>query len=203
MITRKVADRWAGLNEIAAIFGSGFVVVLLYLIRNSEPGLKNLMPLLFLNIPFLSQENMKIFWIFLKIGAILYGSVYVLFAFSDSEPVGRGLLTRTQLVDVIAVGQFTPGSVFSSVAFYWLANEWNVGGYISHGRCLPAFICFCYPVKPAGAPDAKVPFVLSFSGWCEYSNCFHHTDRLHQFCPGDHFGLAVYSDYPAQPGCNI
>jgi chromate transporter len=43
--------------------------------------------------------------------------VGVLFAFLDAELVTRGLLTRTQLIDAIAVGQFTPGPVFSSVTF--------------------------------------------------------------------------------------
>jgi len=66
---------------------------------------------------------MRIFLVFLKIGAILYGSGYVLFAFLDSELVAKGLLSRTQLVDAIAVGQFTPGPVFSSVTFVgWQMN---------------------------------------------------------------------------------
>ncbi|HXB94120.1 MAG TPA: chromate transporter, partial [Puia sp.] len=66
----------------------------------------------------------RIFFSFLKIGAILYGSGYVLFAFLDSELVSKGLLTRQQLVDAIAVGQFTPGPVFSSVTFV----GWQMGG---------------------------------------------------------------------------
>ena len=41
----------------------------------------------------------------------------MLFAFLDAELVAKGLLTRTQLIDAIAVGQFTPGPVFSSVTF--------------------------------------------------------------------------------------
>lgn len=56
-------------------------------------------------------------WSFLKIGSILYGSGYVLFAFLDTELVQKGLLTQQQLMDAIAVGQFTPGPVFSSVSF--------------------------------------------------------------------------------------
>jgi chromate transporter len=113
----------AGLNEIAVMFGAGFVVLLLYIGRRPGKELKSWVPLMFLNIPFLSQTNVKIFWIFLKIGAILYGSGYVLFAFLDSELVAKGLLTRTQLVDAIAVGQFTPGPVFSSVTFIgWQMN---------------------------------------------------------------------------------
>jgi chromate transporter len=131
----------AGLNEIAVMFGSGFVIMFLYIIRNSRPGPKSYIPFLFLNIPFLSQENMKIFWIFLKIGAILYGSGYVLFAFLDSELVARGMLTRTQLVDAIAVGQFTPGPVFSSVTFIgWQMNGMQGAILATIGVFLPSFV---------------------------------------------------------------
>jgi chromate transporter len=64
----------------------------------------------------LAPTNFNLFLIFLKIGAILYGSGY-LFCFFDAELVAKGLLTRTELIDAIAVGQFTPGPVFSSVTF--------------------------------------------------------------------------------------
>ena len=64
-----------------------------------------------------TATNTILFLIFLKIGAILYGSGYVLFAFLDTELVATGILTRTQLMDAIEVGQFTPGPVFSSVTF--------------------------------------------------------------------------------------
>lgn len=108
-------------NEIYLMFGSGFLALLLYSIRNSKQNrINSIFPLTFLqiaNTTILSTTNSKLFWIFLKIGAILYGSGYVLFAFLDTELVSTGLLSRTQLVDAIAVGQFTPGPVFSSVTF--------------------------------------------------------------------------------------
>lgn len=47
-----------------------------------------------------------------KISAALHVIVYVLFAFLDTELVSQGLLTRQQLIDAIAVGQFTPGPCF-------------------------------------------------------------------------------------------
>jgi chromate transporter len=112
-----------GLNEIIVMFGAGFLMVILILIRRPGQDLKSFIPILYLNIPLLSENNMKIFWIFLKIGAILYGSGYVLFAFLDSELVAKGMISRTQLIDAIAVGQFTPGPVFSSVTFIgWQMN---------------------------------------------------------------------------------
>jgi chromate transporter len=55
---------------------------------------------------------------FLKIGAILYGSGYVLLAFVRADFVERlGWLTDQQLIDAIAVGQFTPGPVFTTATF--------------------------------------------------------------------------------------
>jgi chromate transporter len=128
----------AGLNEIYVMFGAGLVVLLLYLLR--RPG-STVAPLLFLDITFLSEANIRIFLVFLKIGAILYGSGYVLFAFLDSELVAKGLLSRTQLVDAIAVGQFTPGPVFSSVTFIgWQMNGLPGAVMATVAVFLPSFV---------------------------------------------------------------
>ncbi|MBM4436372.1 MAG: chromate efflux transporter [Actinobacteria bacterium] len=55
---------------------------------------------------------------FLKIGAVLYGSGYVLVAFLRGEFVLRlGWLTETQVLDAIAIGQVTPGPLFTSATF--------------------------------------------------------------------------------------
>ncbi|WES98993.1 chromate efflux transporter [Chryseobacterium arthrosphaerae] len=110
-----------GTNEIYLMFGSGLLAYLLFSIKNSTFNtLQNLIPIACVKISQISfgdTNNIKLFLIFLKIGAILYGSGYVLFAFLDTELVQTGLLTRKQLIDAIAVGQFTPGPVFSSVTF--------------------------------------------------------------------------------------
>jgi chromate transporter len=128
----------AGVNEIFVMFGAGLVVLLLYVVR--RPG-KMVAPLLFLDISFFSEADMRIFWVFLKIGAILYGSGYVLFAFLDSELVAKGLLSRSQLVDAIAVGQFTPGPVFSSVTFVgWQMNGLPGAVMATVAVFLPSFI---------------------------------------------------------------
>ncbi len=130
-----------GINEIAVMFGAGFLVLMLTIIRKPVSNLKSYVPLIYLNASFFSQENMKIFWIFLKIGSILYGSGYVLFAFLDSELVAKGMLTRTQLVDAIAVGQFTPGPVFSSVTFIgWQMNGMQGAILATIGVFLPSFV---------------------------------------------------------------
>ena len=128
----------AGINEIFVMFGAGLVVLLLYSVR--RPG-KTIVPLLFLDIPLFSETNMRIFLVFLKIGAILYGSGYVLFAFLDSELVAKGLLSRAQLVDAIAVGQFTPGPVFSSVTFIgWQMNGLPGAVMSTVAVFLPSFV---------------------------------------------------------------
>jgi chromate transporter len=55
---------------------------------------------------------------FLKIGAVVYGSGYVLLAFLRADFVERlGWLTDRQLIDAVAVGQFTPGPVFTTATF--------------------------------------------------------------------------------------
>lgn len=60
----------------------------------------------------------KLFLVFLKIGSVLFGSGYVLIAYLQDELIDRlGWLTQQQLVDAIAVGQFTPGPVLSAVTF--------------------------------------------------------------------------------------
>lgn len=112
----------SGINEIYLMFGAGFLAIFVFLFQNRNNGntMQGFVPLLFFKVgqsDFLSETNVKLFWIFLKIGSILYGSGYVLFAFLDTELVAKGLITRQQLMDAIAVGQFTPGPVFSSVTF--------------------------------------------------------------------------------------
>jgi chromate transporter len=105
-------------NEIYILFGAG-LLALLYSKFKSRQTL-SLIPLTFVQIAkttLVTATNWNVFLIFLKIGAILYGSGYVLFAFLDTELVSTGLMSRATLVDAIAIGQFTPGPVFSSVTF--------------------------------------------------------------------------------------
>lgn len=60
----------------------------------------------------------QLFAVFAKAGAFLYGSGYVLLAFLRSDLVaGLGVLTNQQLLDAVAVGQFTPGPVFTTATF--------------------------------------------------------------------------------------
>lgn len=132
-------------NEIYIMFGAGFLALFLASIRQNKPRNTNsFLPLTFLqitNTTILSATNSNLFLIFLKIGAILYGSGYVLFAFLDTELVSTGLLSRQQLIDAIAVGQFTPGPVFSSVTFIGYQINGLTGAIVSTiGIFLPSFV---------------------------------------------------------------
>ena len=133
-----------GISEIYLMFGSGLLAVALYYIKDTKNTFQSFIPIAFLQItqsPLLSETNTKLFLIFLKIGAILYGSGYVLFAFLDTELVATGLLTRQQLMDAIAVGQFTPGPVFSSVTFIGYQINGLSGAVISTiAIFLPSFV---------------------------------------------------------------
>jgi len=68
--------------------------------------------------PWLDDRLLRLGLFFLKVGALLFGSGTVLFAFSQRDVLGRyGWLTQQQLIDAIAVGQMTPGPVLSTATF--------------------------------------------------------------------------------------
>lgn len=140
----------AGINEIVLLFGAGILAMGVSLLSNKKT-ISSFLPLGILQVSdfsLFSTANISLFLTFLKIGAILYGSGYVLFAFLDAELVKNGLLTRQQLIDAIAVGQFTPGPVFSSVAFIgFQINGWSGAAVSTIGVFLPSFI-FVALLKP-------------------------------------------------------
>jgi chromate transporter len=131
-------------NEIFLLFGAGFFMLSYqYFKKNKNQGF-SILPVTFLSIfttDFNNDLNTRLFFIFLKIGAILYGSGYVLFAFLDAELVTTGLLTREQLINAIAVGQFTPGPVFSAVTFIgYQINGISGAFYGTIAIFLPSFL---------------------------------------------------------------
>jgi chromate transporter len=84
----------------------------------------------------------RIFLSFLKIGSVLYGSGYVLIAFLESEFVERlGVLSSKQILDAVAVGQFTPGPVFTTATFIGYLIQGTPGAIAATiGIFLPAFV---------------------------------------------------------------
>jgi chromate transporter len=83
-----------------------------------------------------------LFLFFLKVGAVLYGSGYVLLAFIRADLVERlHWLTESQLLDAIAVGQVTPGPVFTTATFVGFVLGGASGATVATiGIFLPAFI---------------------------------------------------------------
>lgn len=133
------------ISQLFILFGAGFVSMGLMAIRHRKTnGIYTFFPFALLQTPdnrFLSPTNVSLFFSFLKIGAILYGSGYVLFAFLDAELVKKGVISHQQLIDAIAVGQFTPGPVFSSVTFIGYQVNGIGGAVISTiGIFLPSFL---------------------------------------------------------------
>ena len=82
-----------------------------------------------------------LFLFFLKVGAVLYGSGYVLLAFIRADLVERWhWLTETQLLDAIAVGQVTPGPVFTTATFIGYVLGGTQGALVATlGIFMPAF----------------------------------------------------------------
>ena len=79
---------------------------------------------------------------FLKVGSVLFGSGYVLLAFLRADLVERWhWLTEAQLLDAIAIGQITPGPVFTTATFIGYVLAGPRGALIATiGIFLPAFI---------------------------------------------------------------
>ena len=84
----------------------------------------------------------KLFLFFLKVGAVLYGSGYVLVAFLEGGLVhGHGWLTQSQLLDAVAVGQLTPGPVLSTSTFIgYVVGAWPGAALATLGIFLPSFL---------------------------------------------------------------
>jgi chromate transporter len=82
------------------------------------------------------------FLFFLKVGAVLYGSGYVLLAFLRADLVDRWQwLTESQLLDAVAVGQMTPGPVFTAATFIgYLLGAVPGAGLATLGIFLPSFL---------------------------------------------------------------
>jgi chromate transporter len=134
-----------GINEIALLFAGGLVFMIISNVRrmsNLHPAL--LLPLggaglLQAPIPF---SLSTLFLTFLKIGSVLYGSGYVLLAFLRNDFVLRlGWLTDQQLLDAVAIGQVTPGPLFTAATFIGYLLGGIPGALLATlGIFLPSFI---------------------------------------------------------------
>jgi chromate transporter len=151
----------AGVNELALLFGGGGLVVLVRLARRRAVGVAAGAAAA-LGIPgaALAQAAVAasgvtlgtLFLTFLKIGAVLYGSGYVLLAFLRNDFVHRlGWLTDRQLLDAIAVGQVTPGPVFTTATFIGYVLAGGTGAVLATVAIfLPSFVfvALSHPLLP-------------------------------------------------------
>ena len=138
----------AGVNELLVLFGAGAVVAVAGTIgRHARLSVYAGMPAgaaltasagATVAVPF---GLLPLFLFFLKVGSVLFGSGYVLLAFLRADLVEHwGWLTEAQLLDATAVGQVTPGPVFTTATFIgYVLNGW-VGALVATlGIFLPAF----------------------------------------------------------------
>jgi chromate transporter len=147
-----------GLNEIALLFAGGVVVMLTVNLarRPQVPPIAAAVPALGLAIQATAGAVRfglpLLFLTFLKIGSVLYGSGYVLFAFLRADFVARlGWLTDQQLLDAIAVGQVTPGPLFTSATFIGYLLGGLPGALLATlGIFLPSFlfVALSHPLIP-------------------------------------------------------
>ena len=140
-----------GVNEIFLLFAGGlFTMMVTNLQRLRKKPVS-----FFLIPPFLAQQVLSLFplasvpfsmpllfFTFLKIGAVLYGSGYVLLAFLRADFVVRlGWLTDKQILDAVAIGQVTPGPVFTAATFIGFILGGVPGALLATlGIFLPGFI---------------------------------------------------------------
>ncbi len=138
-----------GVNEILLLFAGAAVVLAIFAVRRSRwKTVTGLAAWPLLKAPLTAGaaiagfSQLGLFLSFLKIGSVLYGSGYVLLAFLRSEFVTRlHWLTNQQLLDAIAVGQATPGPVFSSATFVgYLLGSWPGALLATLGIFLPSFV---------------------------------------------------------------
>lgn len=138
---------FAGVPEIPLLFGAALLV---FAAENARRWWGRVAAMAPLGIPLGLLATVKapamggilsIFWSFLKIGSVLFGSGYVLLAFLRSEFVGPGMLTGRQLLDAVAVGQVTPGPVFTTATFIGYLLGGLPGAVVATiGIFLPAFV---------------------------------------------------------------
>jgi chromate transporter len=135
----------AGVNELLVLAAAGVLAAIAH--RAATPRIEQLgvAPVIAMQLTGTTAAASialgPLFLIFLKIGAVLFGSGYVLLAFLRADLVERlHWLTEHQLLDAVAVGQVTPGPVFTTATFIGYILRGPKGAAVATlGIFLPAF----------------------------------------------------------------
>ncbi len=140
-----------GINEVIALLIGGFIGMLLLrkvLPKETAEGLIAILSFgtILKAVAATTAKTVPPLWklglFFLKVGSILFGSGYVLIAFIEGELVNQNAwLTQQQLLDAIAIGQFTPGPVLSTSTFIGYVIAGIPGAIVATlGIFFPSFI---------------------------------------------------------------
>jgi chromate transporter len=154
-----------GINQIVLLLGGGIAGMCLFLMQSKIQHTTPLFapPFMIFIVSEIGAKlsAMGIFLKFLKVGSILYGSGYVLFAYLDTELVTTALLTQNQLIEAIGIGQFTPGPVLSTATFigYQLGGFWGAIAATA-GIFMPSFL-FVWLLNPL-IPKMRKSKVLGY-----------------------------------------
>jgi chromate transporter len=136
-----------GVNELLLLAGAAFIAMLWENRHRLRGQAAALLPIVAL--PLLGGARVaadpdlgRIFLVFLKIGAVLYGSGYVLVAFLERDVVDTyHWITTEQLLDAVAVGQITPGPVFTTATFVGYQIDGFAGALVAtFAIFLPSFV---------------------------------------------------------------
>ena len=163
--TLFLAASLLGLDQVLVLFAGGLLGMCYFLIKSKMQSTTLAIAPLFM-VFIVSEIGTKlssvgIFLKFLKVGSILYGSGYVLFAYLDTELVTTALLSQTQLIEAIGIGQFTPGPVLSTATFigYQLGGFWGAIAATA-GIFMPSFL-FVWLLNPL-IPKMRKSKVLGY-----------------------------------------
>lgn len=141
-----------GTNELAILFGTGILIAISGWLKKTLEKREAITKSIFLPFFLLFQTAptaavtgfslWSLFLFFIKVGSVLFGSGYVLLAFLRADLVERwGWLTNEELLDAIAVGQITPGPVFTTATFIGYILAGSFGALVATvGIFLPAFV---------------------------------------------------------------
>jgi chromate transporter len=145
-----VAASALGVHELIVLFAGGAIGLVVRGVRaHRREKLSSWLPLVGWKLAPAAATGvaapfglLPLFLVFLKVGAILFGSGYVLLAFLRADLVERlHWLTNGQLLDAVAVGQMTPGPVFTTATFVgWVLGGPLAGLVATVGIFLPAFV---------------------------------------------------------------